>query len=125
MGGNSYTLQTQLNIKGFTFHTHALGDTGANGFLFINLELAALFTRYCSARSKPLPYAISVTGYNSKGNSRITHYIRLTLQINNRWFVRMPFCIAPLRKHNVIISRKWLKYFKIDLAVADRKLIWP
>jgi hypothetical protein len=125
MRGNLYTLQTQLNIKGFTFHTHALGDTRANGFLFINSELAALLTRHCGACSKPLPCAISVTGYNSKGNSRITHYIRLTLQINNRRFVRMPFCIAPLRKHNVIIGRKWLKYFKINLAVADRKLLWP
>jgi hypothetical protein len=37
----------------------------------------------------------------------------------------MPFCIAPLGKHNVIIGRKWFEYFKIDLAVADRKLLWP
>jgi hypothetical protein len=125
MRGNSYTFQTQLNIKGFTFHTHVLGDTGANGFLFINSELAALLTRHCGARSKPLSCAILVIGYNSNGNSRITHYVRLTLQINNRWFVRMPFCIALLRKHNVIIGRKWFKYFKIDLAVADHKLLWP
>ena len=25
----------------------------------------------------------------------------------------------------MIISHKWLKYFKIDLAVTNRKLIWP
>jgi hypothetical protein len=125
MRGNSYTLQTQLNIKGFTFHTHALGDTKVNGFLFINSELAALLTRHYGARSKPLLCAISVTGYNSNSNSRITHYVRLTLQIDNRRFVRMPFCIAPLGKHNVIISCKWFEYFKIDLAVADRKLLWP
>jgi hypothetical protein len=37
----------------------------------------------------------------------------------------MPFCIALLRKHNMIIGRKWFEYFKIDLAVADRKLLWP
>jgi hypothetical protein len=37
----------------------------------------------------------------------------------------MPFCIALLGKHNVIIGRKWFEYFKIDLAVADRKLLWP
>jgi hypothetical protein len=37
----------------------------------------------------------------------------------------MPFCIAPFRKHNVIIGRKWFEYFKIDLAVTDRKLLWP
>jgi hypothetical protein len=37
----------------------------------------------------------------------------------------MPFCIAPLGKHDVIIGRKWLKYFKIELAVTDRKLLWP
>jgi hypothetical protein len=53
------------------------------------------------------------------------HYVRLTLQINNRWFVHMPFCIALLRGHNVIIGRKWLKYFKINLVVADHKLLWP
>ena len=125
MGGNSYTLQTQLNIKGFTFYTRALGDTGANGFLFINSELATLLIRHCGARSKPLPRAISVTGYDGKSNSRITHYVRLTLQIDNRRFVRMPFCIAPLGKHDVIIGRKWFGYFKIDLAIADRKLLWP
>jgi hypothetical protein len=76
-------------------------------------------------RSKPLPYTISVIGYNSKSNSRITHYIRLTLQINNRQFMRMFFYIALLGKHNIIIGRKWLKYFKINLAVVDHKLIWP
>jgi hypothetical protein len=121
-----YTLQTQLNIKGFTFHTYALSNTRANSFLFINSELAVLFTRYYGARSKPFSCVISVIGYNSKDNSKIIYYIRLTLQINNRWFVRMPFCIALLKKHNVIIGRKWLKYFKINLTVTDHKLIiWP
>jgi hypothetical protein len=37
----------------------------------------------------------------------------------------MLFCIALLGKHNVIISYKWFKYFKIDLTVVDRKLLWP
>jgi hypothetical protein len=36
----------------------------------------------------------------------------------------MPFCIAPLRNHDVIISRKWFEYFKVNLAIADRKLLW-
>ena len=35
-------LYIQLNTKGFTFYTYALSDTRANGFLFINLELASL-----------------------------------------------------------------------------------
>jgi hypothetical protein len=37
----------------------------------------------------------------------------------------MLFCIALLGKHNIIIGCKWLEYFKINLAVADRKLLWP
>jgi len=37
----------------------------------------------------------------------------------------MPFCIALLEKYNVIIGRKWLEYFHVDLAVANRKLLWP
>jgi hypothetical protein len=37
----------------------------------------------------------------------------------------MPFYIAPLRNHDVIISRKWFKYFKINLAIINYKLLWP
>ena len=88
------------------FYTYTLYDTGANGFLFINTELATLLIRHCGARSKPLPRAISVTGYNGQGYSKITHYVHLTLQIDNRCFVRMPFCIAPLGTHDAIIGRK-------------------
>ena len=125
IGGNSYTFPTQLNIKGYTFYTRALCDTGANGFLFINTELATLLIRHCGARSKPLPRVISVTGYDGQGHSKVTHYVRLTLQIDNRRFVRMPFCIAPLGTHDVIIGCKWFAYFRINLAVTDRKLLWP
>ena len=53
----------------------ALGNTRANGFLFINSELATLLICYCSARFKPLPYAILVTSYNSKGKLSILYYI--------------------------------------------------
>ena len=125
IGGHAYTLPSQLNIKGFTFHTHALGDSGANGFLFIDLELASLLVRSCGARTKPLPRPIPITGYDGNSDHNITHYLRLTLQIDNRRFIRMPFCIAPLGKHDIIIGRKWFDYFKVNLAIADRKLLWP
>ena len=61
------------------FYTRTLYDTRVNSFLFINTELTTLLIRYYSARSKPLPYVISVTGYNSQGYSKITYYIRLIL----------------------------------------------
>ena len=75
MSGSLYTLQTQINIKGYTFYTLALGNTGANGFLFINLELATLLIRHCGAHSKPLPRAILVIGYNGKDKLSISHYV--------------------------------------------------
>ena len=103
----------------------ALGDTRANSFLFINSELTTLLIRHYGVCSKPLPRTILVTGYNGKSDSRITHYVHLTLQINNCQFVHMPFCIALLRNHDVIIGQKWFKYFKINLAITDYKLLWP
>jgi len=106
MGEDLYTLQTQINVKSYTFYTQSLGNTGANSFLFINLELATLLIRYCSAYSKSLPYAISIVEYNKKGDFKITHYVHLMLQIDNCWFIHMPFCIAPLGKYNIIIGRK-------------------
>ena len=65
IGGNSYTFPTQLNIKGYMFYTHALYDIRVNSFLFINTELTTLLIRHYSACSKPLPYIILVTDYNS------------------------------------------------------------
>ena len=47
------------------FYTHALYDIRANSFLFINTELTTLLIRHYSACSKPLPYIILVTDYNS------------------------------------------------------------
>ena len=61
------------------FYTYALGDTRANGFLFINIELATLFLCHYGARSKSLSCLISVIGYDSKVNSKIIYYIYLTL----------------------------------------------
>ena len=57
----------------------ALSNTRANGFLFINLELTTLLIHHYGVCLKPLPYVILVTGYNGKSNSRITHYVCLTL----------------------------------------------
>ena len=37
----------------------------------------------------------------------------------------MPFYITPLRNHDIIIGYKWFEYFKVDLAILDRQLIWP
>ena len=88
------------------FYTYTLYDTRANGFLFINIELTTLLIRHYSARFKPLPYVILVTGYNSQGYSKIMYYVRLILQIDNRCFVYIPFYIVPLRTHDVIIGRK-------------------
>ena len=61
------------------FYTRALYDTKVNSFLFINTELTTLLIHHYSACSKPLPYTILVTGYNSQGYSKITHYVRLIL----------------------------------------------
>ena len=79
IGGNSYTFPMQLNIKGYTFYTCALCDIRANGFLFINTELTTLLIHYYSTCSKPFPYIILVTGYNSQGHSKVIYYIHLTL----------------------------------------------
>ena len=79
IGGNSYTFPMQLNIKGYTFYTCALCDTRVDSFLFINIELTTLLIRHYSACSKPLPYIISVIGYNGQGYSKIIYYVHLML----------------------------------------------
>ena len=35
----------------------------------------------------------------------------------------MPFYIALLGNHDIIIRHKWFEYFKVDLAILDKQLI--
>ena len=33
--------------------------------------------------------------------------------------------LVNLGRHDLILGRKWMEYFNIDLAVRDRRLVWP
>jgi predicted aspartyl protease len=125
VGGDAFDVPCTLIKKGYSYQTHTLVDTGANGFSFIDAALADQLIRHCGASARPMPRSIPVTGFNGTAQASITSYIRLTFQIDGRRFLRLPFCIVPLGQHDLILGRTFFSYFHVNLDVQERRLLWP
>lgn len=69
--------------------------------------------------------SIPVISFNGKHGTPITQWITLSLQIDRRRLLQLPFMITDLGRHDLILGRKWMEYFHIDLAIRDRRLVWP
>jgi len=46
------------------------------------------------------------------------------IYVNGRRQYNTPFLVADLGHFDLILSRKWLSYFKLQLDVQSRRLIW-
>lgn len=125
MGGQALEVPCMLAKNGSAFRTLTLIDTGANGFLFIDTALADSLIRHFNVTKIPLPQEVPITGYDGQRGTACTHYLRMTFIINGRRFVREPFLIAPLGRHDIILGRKWMSHYHVNPEVRLRKLIWP
>lgn len=125
LGGKAFDLPCSIIINGFSFDTCSLVDTGANGFLFIHSALVALLAQHCSATIHRFPKSIPVKGFNGQEATPITKWISLSFQIDRRRFLRIPFLVADIGRHDIIVGRKWLDYYNVDLGIRSRRLLWP
>jgi hypothetical protein len=119
------TIPCSLSCNGYLVNVSSLTNSGANGFAFINTLLAIDITTFFNLKFQHLSKPISIKGYNSKLGTRITHFLRMYLTINQRRQYNIPLLILELGSHNLILGRKWLEYFDLLLDIRNRRLIWP
>jgi predicted aspartyl protease len=125
MGGKHLTTACTLASNGYSVTSHALIDSGANGFVFIDTLCAADIAKYLNLKTQRLPYDVSVKGYDGKAGQPITHYIRLHLTIDGRRLYNTPLLILDLGSQDLILGRKWLAHLKILVDCDAHYLRWP
>ena len=126
MGGQHFSLACTLNTNGEGVKLRALADSGANGFVFINKSRAIELAKHFNIPISRLPFTIKVKGFDGEtARTPVSHLLRLNLLLNGRKFLNIPLLIIDIASHDLILSRAFFAHFKIDLAVHNRKLIWP
>jgi hypothetical protein len=124
IAGNSFTLACTLRTdgNGIAVQVEALGDTGASGYVFINLEFATDLCRSLGVKPKRLLYTIYPKGFNSQKGSFISQYLLLNIEINSCRIPYIPMLIIELDSHDIIIGQNFFDYFHILIDVYDRRL---
>jgi hypothetical protein len=125
MGGPYLTIPCSLSCNGYLVNVSSLTDSGANGFAFINTLLAIDIATFFNLKFQRLPKPIGIKGYNGKLGTRITHFLRIHLTIDQRRQYNIPLLILELGSYNLILGCKWLEYFDLLLDIRNRRLIWP
>jgi len=66
MGGRHFTIPCTISRNGYGIDLHALADTGANGFAFIDTACAIDTAKFLNLEATPLKEPIAVKGFDGK-----------------------------------------------------------
>ena len=109
----SFTVPTQIVQNRYLILIQVLGDTGANGFLFINITLAIKLAKFFNIQIIPLGTQCAIKGYNGKNATPIMHTMVLTLNVDGRRQTRLPVLIVSLGQHDMILGRMWFAKYGV------------
>ena len=99
LGGEQFSVPSQIGKNGYGVQVNSLADTGANGYLFINTQFAIQVAKFCQIPVIPLKEACYIKGYDGKTREPVTYVIFLDLRIDGRRFKEVPLLIAELGNH--------------------------
>ena len=125
IGGRAFTVPSQIAFNGYSIQTDSLADSGANGSIFIDTQLAIEAAKFFGIHVERLPTPCGTKGFDGSEGNPITHVIFMHLWLDGRRFLDVPMLIADLGQHNMIIGRIWLADQDIWLDPKNRRLIWP
>ena len=104
---DSLVFSTQLMHNGRSFSISALGDTGADGSIFIDSSLVWLLGKQFGLNTHRLDREYPLVGFNGRKARPITHAVILSLCVDGRICQQVPMLVADLGGHNIILGRIW------------------
>ncbi|KAJ5413808.1 gag/polymerase/env polyprotein [Penicillium cosmopolitanum] len=125
MTTKAFVLKPQLVCNGRSFSITALGDTGAQGFVYINTPLVVQLHRNSGVYVEKLDKPIPVKGYDGHPGTPITHFVRFTLYLDGRRQLQIPMMITDLGQYDLILGRDWFDHFQVLADCHKNRLIWP
>jgi Retroviral aspartyl protease len=125
MGRRHFTILCTISHNGYGIDLHALADTRANGFAFIDTACAIDTAKFLNIKATELKEPIAVKGFDGKQGYAVTHFLTLHLSIDGQRQTNIPFCILDLGNYDIILGLKWMDYFNVWLDPRRRTLVWP
>jgi hypothetical protein len=98
-------------------------NTRANGFIFIDPELAKKAAHFLNTPIQKLDHPCQVTGFDGRPADPITDYIEVTLLIDRRKQIKTSMLLLPLGSQSIILGRIWAEKYKILINCEKRKLL--
>jgi hypothetical protein len=113
-----------LAFNGKSLSATALLDSGANGYIFINVPFAKKLRRLIQTPTKSDFSPGAISGFSGKHEQMADILLLAHLRIQNRK-VMNEWCIVLDMKYDVIIGRKWFEEHDTMLDVKRRRLLFP
>lgn len=82
LGGNPFTVSSALSYNGFAVTVPTLIDTGANGQVFIDTNLAIDLAKAFGRKVYKLPFTCGTRTFDGKAGPQLTHVILLHLWLD-------------------------------------------
>jgi predicted aspartyl protease len=79
VGGESLTIPYTISKNGLGIKIRTLIDTGANGYIFINSELAQKASRFLGVPIQRLKVPYRVKGFDGQPSNPIEYYLEINL----------------------------------------------
>ena len=112
-------------MNGYGVSIPALVDTGANGFIFIDVGCAITVANFLGSKVVRLNEKVPVRGYDGRAGQPITHVIIMDLEVDGHQLKQQPMLITNLGQHKIILGRKWMETHNLCLDVRSRSFLWP
>jgi len=125
LGGKSFLTPCTLSFNGKSFTTRdALVDTGADGYLFVNMRFGRKMRKYLGCEKFTDFDPGLIRGYRGPATELIDVVLRAHVTIENRT-VRNEWLIVVDSSHDIIIGRKWFEAHDVLPDCKRRKLWFP
>ena len=79
---DSLIFRARVALNGRTVDVSCLADTGADGYIFLDHDLAITMTKGLGLRTIRLPRECPITGFDGSLAEPISHAVKLTLIID-------------------------------------------
>lgn len=125
LGGTPFTGTCTIVNNGLSLTTtSALIDTGASGYLFVNLKFARRLVKYLQPRQITDFLPSPVGGFSGKPEQLVDVALIATIRLKGRTELSAPLMVLDM-KHDMIIGQRWLEHHDIFIDCKRRELIFP
>jgi predicted aspartyl protease len=125
LGGIPFLTTCTLSFNGYSLITsNALVDTGANGYLFVNMEFGRKLDKLLGCEEFSDFDARAVGGFDGSISQTLDLVLRAHLTVQNRT-INDEWLIVIDSNHDIIIGQKWLECHDVLTDSRRRRLLFP